>query len=466
VTFDLWPHQHQGMRRTYAAINAGARRPLVVMPCGAGKTRTVFEIGMHAVARGRRFIFAAPRRPLVEQCAGKFVDYSSGYVRPSLFMPPHAHAVNARVIVASIQSLLEREFLLGNGDVVAVDEAHLAHALPLMAAQPGVLFIGLTATPLDAGGRHLGDTWDAMVIGAQPSELLGRFIVEPDVYTHQQDGEIVEGAGPAWLRIAGEMRLRTLAFCTSVEHARAVTADYVSHGVRAVMHTDATKTAKRVADFALLRARELDVVVNVGLYREGTDAPWLECAHDMAPRDSLATYLQSDSRVGRACDEKRACVLIDAAGNWMKPGYGPVFADRPWSLTTSQRDLEMIDAPVLRQCARCGSRFPVTCPRCGDVGTAMPRAVAAHAAGSLRRMTPEEREAMLREAEALTREMERVRRTLRGIASDVVGGRNRGAWSHRAKTWEDEFRTVAGGTAASVRAAWPAWLAGLRRRVA
>ena len=181
MTYDLWPHQHQTIRRLYVAINAGARRPLVVLPQRAGKTRTVFEVGMHAVAKGRRFIFAAHRRSLVEQSAQKFVDYSGGYVRPSLFMPPHSHDVNARVIVASIQSLLEREFLLGNGDVVAIDEAHLAHALPLMAAQPGVLFIGLTATPLDSGGRHLGDTWDTLVMGARPSELLGRFCVEPDV---------------------------------------------------------------------------------------------------------------------------------------------------------------------------------------------------------------------------------------------------------------------------------------------
>jgi len=482
TTYDLWPHQRQTISRTYAAINAGSRATLIVLPQRGGKTRTVFEIFTHAMARGRRCVFAAHRRGLVEQAAQKFADYSGGYIKPSVFMPGHTFSPSSRFVVASIQSLRAREFALLVDDVVCVDEAHLAHACDLVASASDVMWLGLTATPLTSSGRHLGDTWRSLVIGARPSELLGKFIREPDVYTHDEDG-VVGGAGAMWRRHADG--LRTLAFCSSHAHAKACAADYDAAGVRAVVHTDKTKRDERDADFARLRARALDVIVNVGLYKEGTDVPWLEAVHDMAPTESLASYLQACARVGCVSDEKRACVLVDASGNWMR--YGPVFADQPWALTTSQRDLEMIDAPVLRQCARCGSRFPVTCPRCGDVGAAVPHAVAAHAAGSLRRMTPEEREAMLRaqeelkeearlrkqeeanakrmEREALTKEMARIRSVLRGIASDMIKGRDRGAWSHRAKTWEDEFRTVAGDTAASVRAAWPGWLAGLRRRV-
>lgn len=457
------PHQHRAESRLYVAINHGARRPLLVMPQRGGKTLTAFHFGMDAVARGRRFIFCAHRRSLVEQTADKFVEYSHQHITPSVFMPPHQHDVNARVIVASIQSLLEREFPLRDGDVVTIDEAHLAHAVPLVQAHPRVLFIGLTATPLDSGGRHLGDTWDALVIGAVPSELLGKMCIEPDVFSHTRDGEIVGSAGETWLRFAGEQRLRTLAFCSSVAHGRAVVADYLSHDVAAVLHTDATRASTRARDFALLHDGLISVIANVGLYREGTDVPWLECVHDMAPRDALSTYLQSAARVGAASPEKRACMLIDASGNWMR--YGALFADRPWSLTTSQRELEMIDAPVMRQCQRCGARFATVCPRCGSPGEPMPRRVAAHAAGTLRRMTPEEREAMLRAQAEMTREMERVRRVLRGIAKRVIGGYNRGRWSSQAAAWEREFRQVAGDTAASVRAAWPRWLAALRERV-
>ncbi|WP_420213922.1 helicase-related protein, partial [Listeria monocytogenes] len=55
----------------------------------------------------------------------------------------------------------------------------------------------------------------------------------------------------------------------------------------------------RTATLARLEARELDVVCNVGLYQEGTDIPWLECLHDLAPTNSVAAHIQRSARLWR-----------------------------------------------------------------------------------------------------------------------------------------------------------------------
>lgn len=359
MTIQPRAYQIAMVRGWYHAVRAGSLRHVTQMCPGAGKTLVAYLCARDVVSKGRPFWFFAPRRGLVTQPVEKFAQYG-GLPDVQTVMAGHAYDLSRPgVRVASIDTLIERGIQLEANAVCVIDECHMEKLAPVMDTQPAtVTWHGLTGTPVFKRG-----TWTSMECGPQPSELvrMGALSEHASVVPEEDTAALEAGAiigNPVewWHRHAAG--LRTLAFCRNKREARAHAAHFPG---RAAVLTCDDQDHVRTATLARLEARELDVVCNVGLYQEGTDIPWLECLHDLAPTNSVAAHIQRSARLWRVGGAAK--MHLDQAGNFWR--HGPPQVDRTWSLTGPN------GVPVrvagLFPCTAC--RYlrggPGPCARCG-----------------------------------------------------------------------------------------------------
>ena len=90
----LREYQVEVIDRIRAAIAAGHRRILLVVPTGGGKTVIAAAMIAGTVERGRRSLFLAHRRELITQCSGKL--YASG-VEHGVLLPGFPHRLGEPV---------------------------------------------------------------------------------------------------------------------------------------------------------------------------------------------------------------------------------------------------------------------------------------------------------------------------------------------------------------------------------
>ena len=125
--FSLHPYQRTAVERTYAAINEGARRVLVVMPTGTGKTIMFAQmVGDCTVSRGRPSLVVAHREELLAQAVAK-IHQQTGIRGEIERADMRADRQLARVVVGSVPSMRAarlEEWNRGHFGLVVVDEAH------------------------------------------------------------------------------------------------------------------------------------------------------------------------------------------------------------------------------------------------------------------------------------------------------------------------------------------------------
>src|SRR5262245_48937769 len=148
----LRPYQIDVVGEVERVIATGIRRLILVAPTGAGKTIIAASIIKKAVAAGQRVLVLSHRIEITKQTSAKLhdVDVDHGIIQAGLPTSP-----DDPVQVASVQTLWTRAIRLKKielppADLVIVDECHHAPAETyrrIIAAYPGAVLIGLTATP-------------------------------------------------------------------------------------------------------------------------------------------------------------------------------------------------------------------------------------------------------------------------------------------------------------------------------
>lgn len=347
------------------------KRPLVVLPCGSGKTVCFADMASRHIARSPQTAyvwFLVHRRELIEQTQRTFDAF--GISREHVF-------------IGMVQTITRHPERYAKPTLIIFDEAHHAKAkswTDIIEYFDGTPMVGLTATPARQDGRPLGDIFDTLVIGPDADTLTERgWLAEYDYYApHSTDLTYrVRGAdfdltefADVLLRskIYGDIKKyihpdrKTLIYSPSVAFSRSLASLGVTH------FDGETPTAERERIISQFRSGKIMALSSVDLVGEGFDIPDCDTVLLLRPTRSLALYIQQAMRCLRPSVGKRA-VIYDLVGNVYR--HGMPTESRDWSLTTSARVRNESGEPDItaRECSRCHRVYAGTeriCPYCGN----------------------------------------------------------------------------------------------------
>lgn len=344
----LRPYQQEAVQAVRLAVRRGARRVLIVLATGAGKT----VIAAHLAAQTKgRVLMIVNRDELVRQSVEKF----------ALFVPPDQIGVvqgshkawAARYVVASIQTLARSPSLSALADAdrqdpfrfVVVDESHhigaksyrqVLAALDLHrhdAARARVL-LGITATPIRTDRQSVYDFFDTEAYRKEIADLIPLGYLAPvrglRVYTDtalpasapghddfdeqqlalavdtpQRNALIVQ----TWQDHAADRH--TVVFAVNVAHARHLAEAFGRAGVAADWIAGALPLPERRRRLQAFHDQALQVLVNCTILTEGWDEPAVNALVMARPTISRGLYIQMVGRGLRPAPGKTDCLVID-----------------------------------------------------------------------------------------------------------------------------------------------------------
>lgn len=388
----LHDFQQLALSNLWAAYRGGAKAPVLVAPTGAGKT-VMAATAIDAVTRkGKRTLFLAHRKELIEQASSKLraVDVKHGIVMAGCIADRRP-----AVQVASIQTMINRLDMYEPFDLIVIDEAHRSGAKSYDAvcrAYPEARRLGLTATPTRLDGRGLGQDcgglFDTLVDTVSTAELIARGHLCPYRYFAP---DVVDTSGMSTIagdwdqheaaarvdkpRLIGSavkhhadlaLGRPTLVFAANLRHAEHIAAEFQAAGRAAVAVSGDTHHDVRRNALLDLAAGRIDVLVNVGLWIEGMDCPPISCVILMALTQSVTRYLQSVGRGLRTHPGKVDCIFLDHAN--CVHTHGLPCERREWTLDGRKRRPKSVVAEFpVRECPKCYAtvRASVTVCHCG-----------------------------------------------------------------------------------------------------
>jgi ATP-dependent helicase IRC3 len=114
----------------------------------------------------------------------------------------------------------------------------------------------------------------------------------------------------AWQERASD-RKSTLIFCVDVRHIHELTATFLRHGVEAKFVTGETPSNTRSDVLEGFKKRDYPVLLNCGVFTEGTDIPNVDCVILARPTKSRNLLVQMIGRGTRLHPGKENCHVID-----------------------------------------------------------------------------------------------------------------------------------------------------------
>lgn len=385
----LREYQVRALDRARALASSGRRRIVIVAPTGAGKMVLAAEIIRSATSMGRRVVFLAHRRELVNQAVATLARFG---VDAGVHMNTDRRRDDwLPTQVCSVSTLARRMDRLPPASVVLADECHHIASntwRSIIAAYDNATVIGFTATPWRVDKQGLADIFDASVLVATPAELIAQGYLTPyqifaydapdlhkvkitagDYNAKQLDvacntavlvGSIVKEY------VAHASHRPGIVFPVSIEHSKAIVAEFNNAGVTAA-HLDCHMAmGERDAVLRGFADGSITVVGSCGVLTEGFDQPRAEVCMLARPTKSLGLYLQMLGRVLRPSPGtgKREALIHDHSGSVLRLGLPD--EPRDYSLTaTPSRERDLLTCPL------CLAVFGAVtkegrCPKCGE----------------------------------------------------------------------------------------------------
>jgi superfamily II DNA or RNA helicase/HKD family nuclease len=342
------PHaiQIEALAALRAAWDGGARRGLVVLATGLGKTLLAAFAAREMGAM--RVLFLAHRDEILDQGSKAFArvlpERSCGR-----FSGPRRER-EAELLFATVQTLARPEHLSSfppdHFDLVIVDEFHHAAAASyrrVIDHFTPTFMLGLTATPERGDGAELlALCEDRLIHRAGLIEGIARRLLVPFTYRGIKDD--IDYAAIPWrrgrfapealdealtreshaaqalaqyLEHAGPSPRRGLWFCASIAHAEYIAAFLTGHGVAAEAVHSGPTGASRSESLRRLGAGELQAIAAVDVFNEGIDVPDIDVVVLLRPTESRVVFLQ---QIGRGLrlpvrSQKSRLLILDFIGN-------------------------------------------------------------------------------------------------------------------------------------------------------
>lgn len=392
----LRDYQQDLYNKTVSSFQQGYRRPLVVAPCGAGKSYLFAEMARRT--RGEVLVLVH-RNELKQQHYGLLATLGIENTR-----------------VETYQTEYRRLGCYPKPRLLIVDEAHLSRSntWQKIIEYYDTFTVGMSATPVRLDGRPLGDIFDTLIIGVDVRWLIENHRLAPyeyyapttvdtsgvrtvagdyvasDLERLMNERAIYGDAIESYRRFAsGE---RAIAYCVSVEYAERLADAFREAGISAEYLHSGTPSGRRKEIMGDYRSGKITVLCNCSLLSEGISIDEISCVILLRPSESVALGIQQMMRCMRYLPGKTA-KIIDCVGNYTRIGLPD--DDREWSLSKPVQKRRLTDENgnfYIRCCPECYMTFATApvCPFCGTEYPLHQREIAAHADIELARITAEE----------------------------------------------------------------------------
>lgn len=392
----LRDYQQELFNKTSESFKQGFRRPLVVAPCGAGKSYLFAEM----INRTKGEVLVLTHRQELKQQHEELLR--------------NLHIENARVSM-----VLTEANRLGKSPtpaLIVTDEAHLSrsNSWQKVIEYYDTYTVGFTATPIRLDGKPLGDIYDVLIEGVDVRWLIDNHRLAPYEYyapTAVDTSGLRKVAGDYVVsdleRIMNERAIygnvvesyrrfapgeRAIAYCVSVRHARETAEALCASGIPAEALYSGIPDGRRRKILASLREGNIRVLCNVGIIAEGISINEVTCCILLRPTDSVALGIQQMMRCMRYMPGKTAKIL-DLVGNYTRIGLPD--DEREWALERPMARRKHLNDQgdfYIRCCPECYLTFKTApvCPFCGTVYPLHPREIQAHEEIELARITAEE----------------------------------------------------------------------------
>ena len=343
----LFEHQQLSVDALAKWWRSDKDKGVLCLPTGAGKTRTAVHFALESVlSKGGRVLWLAHRHELVNQAVAAFLQ--NGHVSTTNFRigrfeaGPRKFEGPAEVVVASIPTLARE----GNVDrliaihesfsLIIVDECH--HAVARSWKQllqdlghviDGEKLLGLSATPTRTAEGEVRQLWKLFgdIIHEEPLLPLmergilahPRVVTVPTHETFEASSEErrlfakFKDLPPSLVKRIAKDKTRnalivskvvkdatkwgqTLIFAATIDHARELVERIRDAGLEAESLDCSAPREERLAVVERFKARSLPVLVNVGLFTEGTDLPGVQTVFLARPTMSRILFQQMVGR--------------------------------------------------------------------------------------------------------------------------------------------------------------------------
>jgi DNA repair protein RadD len=406
MSLQLRNYQREAIDALFAAWANGHGNALLVLPTGAGKEprarRSLPGTAPRLSDAPDRYRDARSRADRAK-LPGVDAAVAAGAGRHLFRRHRPARRARASIVFMGIQSVHNKTDVLGDFDVLLVDECHLIprnadtsygrFIAKLQDRVPDMRVVGLTATPyrLDSGRLDRGKDrlFEGITYEANVADLIEAGYLSPLVSkaTAQQldvsgvkkrGGEYVErelqiAVDQDWITRAavaeiaqfGATRRAWLAFCAGVDHSLHVRDAIRAAGFVCETVTGETPKAERDRIVAAFRAGQIRCLTSVGVLGTGFNVPMVDLIALLRPTNSAGLYVQQVGRGLRLAPDKDNCLVLDFAGLVKK--HGPI--DMVTSGSVEKAKGADIEKQVLaKECPECKTLVGLatrTCPSCG-----------------------------------------------------------------------------------------------------
>jgi ATP-dependent helicase IRC3 len=325
------------------------------MPTGSGKT-VVFS---HLIDRtkpknkqGNKTLILVHRKELALQAAEKCKKASPDKL-VEVEMAKYKASKHADIVVASVQTLMRGRLEKFDPDqfkLIIVDEAHHAaaasykHVLEHFGVDKttsDIALVGFSATMRREDTKALGEIFDDIVFHMDLQDMILQNhlsdvqfttvqLVDADlrkVASHGGDF-VISGlsktvntpanndlATRTYLYFESSHKIKsTLVFGVDIQHVHDLCEKFRSAGVSAECVTSKTKPSERERLIEQFRKGEVSVLINCGIFTEGTDIPNIDCIFLVRPTKSKNLLVQMIGRGLRLHDSKEICRVVDFVG--------------------------------------------------------------------------------------------------------------------------------------------------------
>ncbi|KAL8722896.1 MAG: hypothetical protein Q9181_007399 [Wetmoreana brouardii] len=353
----LRDYQEECIQSVLSYLEKGQKRLGVSLATGSGKTpaKVIFTQLIDRIKPSRdgatQTLILVHRRELVEQAAR---HCTNAYPTKSIEIEMGSlHATGfADITVASVQSITSGDriskFDPERFKLVLVDEAHHIVASSYMntlrhfaLAEPSgtvhtPALVGVSATFSRFDGIRLSEAIDHVVYHKDYVDMIKENWLSDMVFTTVQsnadisrvkkglsgdfqagdlskavnNAETNEITVRAWLSKAADRR-STLVFCVDLAHVKSLTAAFRAHNVDAHFITGHTPKQVRGEKLDAFKNQEYPVLLNCGVFTEGTDIPNIDCVLLARPTKSRELLVQMIGRGMRLHPGKANCHVID-----------------------------------------------------------------------------------------------------------------------------------------------------------